>query len=260
MRLPKKNHSQASDKIDTIVFDFDGTLADTLPSSLMSFESTLQHFDIILSKPITLSAYGHQSVAGMFQHAGISDKGKLLSLIDQYNTLYREFAPEYASLFPGVWHTLNTLRDCGYSLAIATNESRENLDILLDAFNIRDLFSATCCADEVKQPKPWPDMGRKVVSEIKTAATRSLMIGDSVCDIEMARNIRMNSCAVSWGATTFDRLLESSPNWAITDIVHLLDILNISGSIPFFHSIFVNTTAGISETSLASGFSNPLSN
>ncbi|MGD2015124.1 MAG: HAD family hydrolase [Desulfobacterales bacterium] len=251
MRLPMKNPYQATDTIDTIVFDFDGTLADTLPSSLMSFQSTLQHFDIDLPKPITLSTYGHQSVAGMFQQAGISDKDKLLSLIDQYNSLYREIAPVNANLFPGVRHTLTILRDCGYSLAIATNESRENLDILLDAFSIRHIFNATCCADEVKQPKPRPDMGRKVVSRIGTAAIRSLMIGDSICDIEMAYNNSMKSCAVSWGATNLYRLLESSPNWAITEIAQLFEILNISCTVPFLHSIYESTTAGISETSLA---------
>ena len=154
--------------------------------------------------------------------------------------LYREIAPENARLFPGVKHTLNRLRDCGYNLAIATNESRENLDMLIDTFNIRHVFSATCCADEVKHPKPWPDMGKKVVSKIGTAAINSLMIGDSVSDIEMARNSSMNSCAVSWGATAFDRLLESSPNWAITYIAQLLDILYNSCTIPFSDSIFVN--------------------
>jgi phosphoglycolate phosphatase-like HAD superfamily hydrolase len=238
MRLPQKYLYQESNTIDTIVFDFDGTLADTLPSSLMSFGSTLQHFDIDLPKPITLGTYGHQSVEGMFQQAGISDKDKLSRLIARYNSLYREIAPVNASLFPGVGKTLNILRDRGYRLAIATNESRQNLDILLDAFNMRHIFSATCCADEVKQPKPWLDMGRKVLSEIGTAAIRSLMIGDSVCDIEMARNNRMNSCAVSWGATNFDRLLDASPNWAITDITQLLEILNISCAVPFF-SVFM---------------------
>jgi phosphoglycolate phosphatase-like HAD superfamily hydrolase len=54
MRLPKKNPDQASDTIDAIVFDFDGTLADTLPSSLKAFESTLQYFNVDMPKPITI--------------------------------------------------------------------------------------------------------------------------------------------------------------------------------------------------------------
>jgi phosphoglycolate phosphatase len=251
MRLPEKNPYQASDTIDTIVFDFDGTLADTLPSSLITFESTLQHFDIDFPNPIAISTYGHLSIAGMFQQAGISDKNKLLSMISQYNSLYREIAPQNAKLFPNARHTLNILRECGYRLAIATNESRQNLDMLLDTFKIRHIFSATCCADEVKQPKPCPDMGKKVVSKIGTATIRSLMIGDSVCDIEMARNNSMNSCAVSWGATNLDRLLESSPNWAITDIAQLLDILNITSPVSFLHGIIVNRTPEISKVPLA---------
>jgi phosphoglycolate phosphatase-like HAD superfamily hydrolase len=59
-----------------------------------------------------------------------------------------------------------------------------------------------------------------------TAASRSLMLCDSVCDIEMARKINMYSCAVSWGATTLNNLLETSPDWAITEFTQLLDNLN----------------------------------
>jgi phosphoglycolate phosphatase-like HAD superfamily hydrolase len=67
--------------------------------------------------------------------------------------------------------------------------------MLLDAFKIRPFFKATCCTDEVKQPKPMPDMGQNVVSKMGAAAINSLMVGDSVCDIEMARNNNMKSCA-----------------------------------------------------------------
>ena len=79
----------------------------------------------------------------------------------------------------------------------------------------------------------------------------SLMLGDSVCDIEMARKNSMTACAVSWGATPFDRLLEASPHLAITDFSQLLDILGITDTTIDFHSIFFNKPTGITETSLA---------
>jgi phosphoglycolate phosphatase-like HAD superfamily hydrolase len=94
-------------------------------------------------------------------------------------------------------------------------------------------------------------MGRKVVSRLDADPTQSLMLGDSVCDIEMARNNRMESCAVSWGATPFDCLLDASPNLAITNFLQLLDILGITNTNPEFHNIFLNKPTGISETSLA---------
>ena len=236
--------------IVSVVFVFVGTLADTLESSLLAFESTLLQFNVDIPEPPTIATYGPLSVEGMFRQIGISDKDLQSKLVGRYNVLYRDIAPVTARLYPGVRDTLSLLMDRGFNLAIATNELRENLDMLLTTFGIDHMFKATCCADEVRHPKPWPDMGRKVVSRLGTHATRALMLGDSVCDIEMARNNRMQTCAVSWGATSFDRLIVASPNIAITDFTQLLDILGLSNTNPEFHSIFHNRTTGISETSL----------
>jgi len=248
MRSPMKNLNSGSKPVDTVVFDFDGTLADTLESSLLAFESTLLQFHYELPKPITKDIYGAFSIEGMFRCLGISDSDLQSKMVLRYNELYREIAPGIAGLFPDVRLTLNLLKDRGFCLAIATNEHRENLDMLLRTFGIDQIFDTTCCADEVSRPKPWPDMGKKVLSRLDADPNRSLMLGDSVCDIEMARNTRMESCAVSWGATPIECLLEASPNFAITNFQQLLDILGIAKTSSEFLSIFPSKTTGISET------------
>lgn len=77
MRLPMKNLNLRSNAIDTIVFDFDGTLADTLAASLITFKTTLQHFNINVPIPIDIKTYGPLSVAGMFRTAGITEENCL---------------------------------------------------------------------------------------------------------------------------------------------------------------------------------------
>jgi phosphoglycolate phosphatase len=245
-----KNLTLGSNTIDTIVFDFDGTLADTLESSLLAFKSTLHQFKISLPEWLTKETWGPLSIESMFHFIGVQDKVMQSQMIRCYNEHYRNIAPFKAGLFPGVRSTLNYLKDCGYGLAIATNELRKNLDMLLEEFGIGHMFETTCCADEVGQPKPWPDMGREVLFRLGSDSDRSLMLGDSLCDIEMARKASMTSCAVSWGATPFDRLLDASPNLAITDFSQLLDILGIFDTNLDFHSIFFNKPTGITETAL----------
>jgi len=250
MRLPMKNLNSGSKPIDTVVFDFDGTLADTIESSLLAFESTLLQFHFEPPKSLTKEIYGALSTEGMFRSVGISDFNLQSKILLRYNELYREIAPRIASLFAGVRFTLNLLMERGFRLAIATNEHRENLDILLRTFCIDQIFHTTCCADEVSRPKPWPDMGRKVVSRLDADPTRCLMLGDSVVDIEMARSNHMRSCVVSWGATSLDCLLDASPNFAITNFQQLLDILGIVNTNPEFQRILPNKSADISEASL----------
>lgn len=251
MRLSMKNLNSESKPIDTMVFDFDGTLADTLESSMLAFESTLLQFHCELPEPITKDVFGAFSIEDMLGYIGISDLDLQFRMVLRYNELYREIAPRIASLFPGVRFTLNLLKHHGYRMAIATNEHRENLDMLLRTFGIDHIFDTTCCADEVSRPKPWPDMGGKVMSRLDADPTRCLMLGDSVVDLEMARNNRMEFCAVSWGATPFDCLLDASPDLAITDFPQLLDILGIANTNPEFRCIYHSKPIGISEPTFA---------
>ena len=84
MRLPMKNLNLRSNAIETIVFDFDGTLADTLAASLITFKTTLQHFNINVPIPIDIKTYGPLSVAGMFRTAGITEENRLSETIAYY--------------------------------------------------------------------------------------------------------------------------------------------------------------------------------
>ena len=250
MRLPLKNPKSGSNHIDTIVFDFDGTLADTLKSSLIAFESTLLQFHFELPKTLTKHIYGAFSIEGMFRYLGISDSVLLSKMVFRYNELYREIAPRIACLFPDVRFTLNLLKDCGFGLAIATNELRENLDMLLAIFGIDQIFDTTCCADEVKRPKPWPDMGEKVLLQTGATSANTLMIGDSICDIAMAKQTGMKACAVGWGGIPLHRLIESSPDWAINEIRQLFHIVGTTQRVPDFNHALVKGTDRISETLL----------
>lgn len=252
MRLPMKNLNLWSNTIETIVFDFDGTLADTLEASLITFKSTLQHLNINLPIPIDIKTYGPLSVAGMFRTAGIAEENRLSETIAYYKKLYQRIAPRRAKLFPGVKQALNRLIQEGYDLVIATNESRQNLDVLMKCFGIEHIFCVTCCADEVRRPKPWPDIGEKVLQQTGAAAANTLMVGDSVCDIEMAQQTGMKACAVGWGGTPLHRLIDSSPDWAITETCQLFHILSTSQKTPNFKHVLVNGTGRISETLLAS--------
>jgi HAD superfamily hydrolase (TIGR01509 family) len=246
-----KNLNSGSKPIDTVLFDFDGTLADTMESSLLAFESTLLQFHYELPKPITMDIYGAFSIEGMFRCLEISDSDLQSKIVLRYNELYREIAPGIAGLFPGVRFTLNLLKDRGFRLAIATNELRENLDMLLKTLGIDHIFDTTCCADEVKHPKPWPEMGWKVIESLETTADKTLMVGDSVCDIEMAQHVGMSACAVSWGCTPFQQLIELSPEWAITDFIQLVDILQISHPTAEFQNVLIDGVDHISETVVA---------
>ncbi len=197
--------------IDTVIFDFDGTLADTQKATMMTFIQVLEKLGVAVDEDLLCEEMTSLSVADMFRSVGLQ-RDLVPTACEQYRQIYRILSPQWAALFPDVKQTLETLGSWGLNLAIATNESRDNLDNLLSAFGIADLFRTSCCADEVTRPKPFPDMGRKVLEFLNTPPSRALMVGDSVFDMAMGNTLGMHTCAAGYGAFTVDQLLAKHPD------------------------------------------------
>ena len=102
-------------------------------------------------------------------------------------------------LFEGTLELLHALKARNVRIAVATGKNRRGLDEALNASQLRGLFDATRTADETRG-KPDPLMLRELMSELGTAADRTLMIGDTTHDLQLAANAGCASVAVSFGA------------------------------------------------------------
>jgi phosphoglycolate phosphatase len=102
-------------------------------------------------------------------------------------------------LFDGVRELLSELSSRGFLLAVATGKSRAGLDHALARSGLTGVFDATRCADE-DFPKPHPAMLLRLIDELQCSPQRTLMIGDTTHDIELARNAGTDALAVAWGA------------------------------------------------------------
>ena len=101
-------------------------------------------------------------------------------------------------LFDGMRELLSELRKT-HVLAIATGKSRRGLDRALEAGDLKAYFTASRCADETN-PKPHPAMLLELMDELNVSKDRTLMIGDTSHDLEMARAAGVDALAVTYGA------------------------------------------------------------
>jgi len=101
-------------------------------------------------------------------------------------------------LFAGMRELLNELSST-HLLAIATGKSRRGLDRALEAGELKAFFTASRCADETN-PKPHPAMLLELMDELNASKERTLMIGDTSHDLEMARAAGVDALAVTYGA------------------------------------------------------------
>jgi len=115
------------------------------------------------------------------------DKQKQERLVACYSQKYFSKPLGRDDLFPGVYEMLVKLNEAGYLLAVATGKTRVGLQKALQATGTEELFRATRCADETAS-KPDPRMLREIIKHTNTKKERSLMVGDSVHDLQMAHN------------------------------------------------------------------------
>jgi phosphoglycolate phosphatase len=215
----------AKKRFDLIVFDWDGTLMDSTSTIVRCIQAAAK--DLGLPMP-------DKSAASYVIGLGLLDAMQV-AVPDLEPTHYPRMVERYKfhyltqdkdlTLFDGVNEMLKDLADQGYFLAVATGKSRVGLNRALNATNLLSVFDATRCADETFS-KPHPAMLMELTRELGQDMGRTLMIGDTTHDLQMAINAGAGGVAVEFGAHTTDQLSSLSPLYSANSIRDLHQWLN----------------------------------
>jgi len=186
-------------RFDLIVFDWDGTLFDSTALIARCIQGACA--DLGLAVPSDESA---AYVIGLGLHDALQHAVPGLSP-DRYPDLGRRYRHHYLArqhelvLFEGTLEMLQALKARNHWLAVATGKSRRGLDEALDTVQLKGLFDGTRTADETAG-KPDPRMLNELMREFGVEPERTLMIGDTTHDLQLARNAGAASVGVSFGA------------------------------------------------------------
>jgi phosphoglycolate phosphatase len=197
-------------QFDLIVFDWDGTLSDSTALIVKSLQAAA--LDIGAAKPSTEAA---RYVIGMGLHQALAHMSPEVSP-ERYSEMATRYRYHYAKhqddidLFPGALEMLHELKKKQHLLAIATGKSRRGLNEALAHAELKSLFDRSKTADET-QSKPHPMMLEELMLEFSVPPERTLMIGDTTHDLEMAHHARCASIGVSYGAHEPDTFSQWKP-------------------------------------------------
>jgi phosphoglycolate phosphatase len=197
-------------RFDLIAFDWDGTLFDS--TSLITRCIQLAVQDVGGTVP---SAQAASYVIGMALMPALAHAAPDVSP-DQYPLLNERYRHHYVrhqddlSLFDGVLDLLRQLRERQHLLTVATGKSRAGLNQVLDSTELRHVFDASRTADETAG-KPNPLMLQELMAEFDIPPERTLMIGDTTHDLEMAHHAGCASIGVSYGAHEPDAFARWNP-------------------------------------------------
>ena len=181
-----------------IVFDWDGTIID----STGTIAECIRQSAAEMGLPVPDEERARH-VIGLGLHDSLRRAVPELPAgrYPDFVALYRKHflaREDTMKLFPGMPELLSDLGKT-HTLAIATGKSRRGLDRALDAGGLRKYFTASRCADETN-PKPHPAMLLELMDELNASKERTLMIGDTSHDLEMARAAGVDALAVTYGA------------------------------------------------------------
>lgn len=197
-------------QFDLIVFDWDGTLVDSTHAIVESVLSAAE--DAELPLPTEAAARGiiglelHAAIATLFDDIS-EEQVRFVAERYRYHFLVRDHA---IPMFEGVAEAIEELTNEGFMLSVATGKTRRGLDRAMTTTELHPHFLTSRCADECFS-KPHPQMLHEIMDELGTTPERTLMIGDTSYDLQMARNAGVSSLAVSYGAQPLESLLEHTP-------------------------------------------------
>jgi len=207
-------------RYDLIVFDWDGTVMDSTAVISGSIQAACR--DVELPVPDDETAR-HVIGLGLDQalRYAVPDatEAQRPGLVERYR--HHFLAQEKnMPLFEGARETIAELYDAGYALAVATGKSRAGLDRAMDTSDMKSYFHGVRTAD-MTHSKPNPAMLLELMDELGSIAERTLMIGDTTHDLQMAVNAKVDALAVGHGAHPEDQLLELAPLALLDDFVGL---------------------------------------
>jgi len=188
-----------SRRFDLIAFDWDGTLYDSTMLIVRCIQSACR--DIGAPEPSDEAA---AYVIGLGLHDALQHAVPGLAP-ERYPELAQHYRKHYWArqeelvLFPGTLEMLHALKERQHFLAVATGKNRRGLDEALKQAQLHGLFDATRTADETAS-KPHPLMLQELMAELGVAPERTLMIGDTTHDLQLAVNAGVARVGVSFGA------------------------------------------------------------
>ena len=212
--------------IDTILFDFDGTLIDTNDLIIRTFRAT---FDIYFPN-MDLTNYQIHSFIGPSLQETFSEYTKDPFLIQDMIETYREFYTEYEKgnfiIYPYVEEVVKDLKERGYNLGILTSKFKNAAWPCYTHYNFDKVFDSFTGLDDVEHPKPHRnavDVALSNYPDYKGA----IMIGDNQTDIMAGKNANIYSAGVAWSFKGEEHLQEVAPDFMLKDMRDIYRVLRI---------------------------------
>lgn len=193
-----------------VLFDFDGTIADTLPLIFHAFRKVFAKY--------TGQTYSDADIVGMF---GPPEKGMIRARIQpiHWEAALHDFLQFYddeherlVKAYPDIVNILQLLKDKGLLLGVVTGKGRDSANISLRHLDLAPFFDVIITGDDVAEPKPDPEGLLKAAGRLGVQPAEAVYVGDSNSDIVAGKRAGMGTIGVNWLSTSQSEVFSEQPD------------------------------------------------
>lgn len=183
--------------IQSVLFDFDGTLADTMPVIVAAFQQVFAEFEgRRLSWEQVIALFGPPE-GEIFKHR-LRDPDQAAAALSRYLQVYRELHPSRVVCAPEVPALLAELQRRGVPLGLVTGKGRTSAGISLAALGLQHLFTVVVTGEDVRRPKPDPEGIQLALEQLGTPPDQALYVGDMDADVVAGRQAGVTTIGAAW--------------------------------------------------------------
>jgi len=206
------------DDITTIIFDLDGTLANTLPDITAAVKYAMNVVGCPIQSDDTVKACIGGGAKNLIKRTlGEEHKHLLDEALAVFADYYSEHVVNETRLYPDVISVLDHYYGKKH-IALATFKARQGTMRILEHFGIRRYFDTVVTVDDVNRPKPDPECLQKILGVLHAAPAEAIYVGDTITDIKTGKNAGVITCAVTYGFGTTEEVFTQNPDCIISSL------------------------------------------
>ncbi|MFD0589411.1 HAD family hydrolase [Paenibacillus sp. GCM10027627] len=209
--------------IELVLFDFDGTLADTLPSSFSAFKTVFKKYD---GQDVTnaelVSMFGPTEDDIILKN--FRNKEFVQHAIQEYYDLYGQGHSETIEI-SSIIALLEFLKEQGKKIGVITGKSKQSYKISSEALSLTKYFDLVVTGNDVVNPKPHPEGILKALDFFGIQADNAVFLGDSNADIMAGKAAGVRTFAVQWLSTFQSSVFEVDPDRTFRSTIEFIQLL-----------------------------------
>lgn len=205
-----------------VVFDLDGTIVNTIPLIIASYDYALGSVLGVHPDPEESRGWIGETLRGTFERLYPEHAPALIAAYLEFNMAR---LPQLLEQYPGMPRLLEELRGLGITTGVATSKRHLSAELTLTSAGLDHAVSLTVDMDDTATHKPDPAPLRLALDRLGADAEGAVYIGDAVVDVQAAKAAGMASIAVTWGAGLRERLVAAEPDYLVDSVAQLRELL-----------------------------------